>query len=63
MMIAQDKMNNTNKTGSLIVVLELATEEIHIIAKKSSGLANFRISTKRNWASETKNRDPLPPPS
>jgi TRAP-type uncharacterized transport system substrate-binding protein len=41
-MIAEDKVNNTNKTGSLKVVLELATEEIHIIAKKSSGLTKIQ---------------------
>jgi uncharacterized protein len=38
LMKAEDKINNTNKTGSLKVVLQLATEEIHIVGKKSSGL-------------------------
>ena len=47
MMIAEDKFNNTNKTGSLKVVLELATEEIHIIAKKSSGLIKLQDLNKK----------------
>ncbi len=47
MMIAEDKMNNTNKTGSLKVVLELATEEIHIIAKKSSGFTKLQDLNKK----------------
>jgi uncharacterized protein len=47
MMIAEDKVNNTNKTGSLKVVLELATEEIHIIAKKSSGLTKLQDLDKK----------------
>ena len=47
MMIAEDKFNNTNKTGSLKVVLELATEEIHIIAKKSSGLTKLQDLDKK----------------
>jgi uncharacterized protein len=47
MMIAEDKVNNTNKTGSLKVVLELATEEIHIIAKKSSGLTRLQDLDKK----------------
>ncbi len=46
-MIAEDKVNNTNKTGSLKVVLELATEEIHIIAKKSSGLTKIQDLDKK----------------
>jgi len=47
LMIAEDKFNNTNKTGSLKVVLELATEEIHIIAKKSSGLIKLQDLNKK----------------
>ena len=47
LMIAEDKLNNTNKTGSLKVVMELATEEIHIIAKKSSGLAKLQDLEKK----------------
>jgi uncharacterized protein len=47
LMIAEDKVNNTNKTGSLKVVLELATEEIHIIAKKSSGLTKLQDLNKK----------------
>jgi TRAP transporter TAXI family solute receptor len=47
LMIAEDKLNNTNKTGSLKVVMQLATEEIHIIAKKSSGLAKLQDLDKK----------------
>lgn len=47
LMIAQDKLNNTDKTGSLKVVMELASEEIHIIAKKSSGLAKLQDLDKK----------------
>ncbi len=47
LMIAEDKMNNTDKTGALKVVLELATEEIHIIAKKSSGLTKIQDLNKK----------------
>jgi uncharacterized protein len=42
LMEAGDKMNNTNKTASLDIILELATEEIHLVAKKSSGLKSLR---------------------
>lgn len=42
LMKAADKLNNTNKTGSLKVLLQLATEEIHIVAKKNSGLKGLR---------------------
>jgi uncharacterized protein len=38
LMEGEDKLNNTKKTASIKVVLKLATEEIHIIAKKNSGL-------------------------
>ena len=38
LMEAEDKLNNTNKTGSLKVVLQLAKEEIQLVAKKNSGL-------------------------
>jgi uncharacterized protein len=47
LMIAEDKVNNTDKTGSLKVVMQLATEEIHIIAKKSSGLAKLQDLDKK----------------
>lgn len=47
LMIGEDKLNNTNKTGSLKVVMELATEEMHIIAKKSSGLARLQDLNKK----------------
>jgi uncharacterized protein len=39
---AEDKLNNTNKTGSLKVVLQLAKEEIQIVAKKSSGIRRLQ---------------------
>ena len=42
LMEAEDKLNNTNKTGSIKVVIQLATEEIHIVAKKSSGLIKLQ---------------------
>jgi TRAP-type uncharacterized transport system substrate-binding protein len=47
LMIAEDKLNNTNKTGSLKVVMQLATEEIHIIAKKSRGLTRLQDLDKK----------------
>jgi uncharacterized protein len=47
LMIAEDKLNNTNKTGSLKVVMQLATEQIHIIAKKSSGLTRLQDLNKK----------------
>jgi TRAP-type uncharacterized transport system substrate-binding protein len=42
LMEAEDKINNTNKTASLKVVMQLATEQIHLVAKKSSGLTNLQ---------------------
>jgi TRAP transporter TAXI family solute receptor len=42
LMKAEDKLNNTNKTGSLKVVLQLAPEEIHFVAKRSSGLKKLQ---------------------
>jgi TRAP transporter TAXI family solute receptor len=42
LMKAEDKLNNTNKTGSLKVVLQLAREEIQMVAKKSSGLKSLQ---------------------
>jgi len=42
LMEAEDKINNTDKTGSLKVVMQLATEQIHLVAKKSSGLTNLQ---------------------
>jgi len=38
LMEAEDKLNSTNKTGSLKVVMDLANEEIHVVTRKSSGL-------------------------
>ena len=42
LMIAEDKLNNTNKAGSLKVILQLAREEIQMVAKKSSGLKRIQ---------------------
>lgn len=42
LMRAEDRLNKTNKTGSLKVVMQLAPEEIHIVAKKSSGLKKLQ---------------------
>jgi len=50
LMEAEDKVNNTNKTGSLKVVLELAKEEIQIVAKKSSGLNRLQDLDKKKVA-------------
>jgi uncharacterized protein len=38
LMKAEDKLNNTNKTGPLKVVLQIAREEIQVITKKSGGI-------------------------
>jgi uncharacterized protein len=47
-MQAQDRLNNTNKTGSIKVLLTLATEEIHLVVKKSSGLKRMQdLSNKK----------------
>ena len=50
LMEAEDKVNNTNKTGNLKVVLQLAKEEIQIVAKKSSGLNRLQDLTKKKVA-------------
>ena len=50
LMKAEDKLNNTNKTGSLKVVLQLAKEEIQIVAKKSSGLKKLQDLDKKKVA-------------
>ncbi len=42
LMVAEDNINNTDKAGSLKVVMQLATEQIHLVAKKSSGLTNLQ---------------------
>jgi uncharacterized protein len=47
LMQAEDKLNNTNKTGSIKVVLQLAEEEIQIVAKKSSGFRGLRDMEKK----------------
>lgn len=47
LMKAEDKINNTNKTGSLKVVLQLAKEEIQIVAKRSSGLKRLQDLDKK----------------
>jgi TRAP transporter TAXI family solute receptor len=49
-MEAEDKLNNTHKTDSLKVVLQLAPEEIHIVAKKSSGLNKLQDLDKKKVA-------------
>jgi uncharacterized protein len=56
LMIAEDKLNNTNKTGSLRVVMPLAAEEIHLIAKKSSGFTNLTDLEKRKVGVGTKDQ-------
>jgi len=50
LMKAEDKLNNTNKTGPLKVVLQLAEEEIQIIAKKSSGYKKLQDLEKKKVA-------------
>jgi len=42
LMEAEDKRNNTDKAGSLKVLIQLAREEIHIVAKKTSGIKHLR---------------------
>jgi uncharacterized protein len=49
-MEAEDKLNNTHKTDSLKVVISLAPEEIHIVAKKSSGLNKLQDLDKKKVA-------------
>ncbi len=47
-MQGQDRLNNTNKTGSIKVLLPLATEELHLVVKKSSGLKRMQdLSNKK----------------
>jgi uncharacterized protein len=50
LMKAEDKLNNTNKAGSVKVILELAREEIQIVAKKSSGLSKMQDLSKKKVA-------------
>jgi TRAP transporter TAXI family solute receptor len=50
LMRAEDKLNNTNKTGSLKVVFQLAREEIQMVAKKSSGLKSLQDLDKKKVA-------------
>jgi TRAP transporter TAXI family solute receptor len=47
LMKTEDKLNNTNKTGSLKVVMPLATEQIHLVSKKSSGMTSILDLGKR----------------
>jgi len=42
LMKVEDKFNNTDKTGSLKIVMQLATEQIHLVAIKSSGLTSLQ---------------------
>jgi len=50
LMKAEDNLNNTNKTGSIKVVLPLAREEIQMITKKSSGLNKLQDLEKKKVA-------------
>jgi uncharacterized protein len=50
LMIAEDKLNNTNKTGSIRVLLQLSKEEIQIVAKKSSGFTKLQDLDKKKVA-------------
>ena len=50
LMQAEDKLNKTNKTGSLRVVLQLAKEEIQLVAKKSSGYNKLQDLDKKKVA-------------
>jgi uncharacterized protein len=50
LMQAEDKLNNTKKTASLKIVLQLAKEEIQIVAKKSSGLKKLQDLEKKKVA-------------
>jgi TRAP transporter TAXI family solute receptor len=48
LMKAEDKLNDTDKAGSLKVVMQLATEQIHLVAKISSGLTSLQdLDSKR----------------
>ena len=42
LMKAEDNINDTDKAGSLKVVMQLATEQIHLVAKISSGFTNLQ---------------------
>ena len=42
LMDAEDKLNNTDKTGSLKVLMKLAKEQIHFVTKKSSELKSLQ---------------------
>jgi len=42
LMKAQDRLNNTNKTGTLRVIFELAPSQIQFITKKTSGLKTLK---------------------
>jgi TRAP transporter TAXI family solute receptor len=59
LMIAEDKLNNTNKTGSLKVVLQLATEEMHFVAKKSSGFVKLQDLENKKVAAGTEDQGSL----
>jgi TRAP-type uncharacterized transport system substrate-binding protein len=39
---AEDNINDTDKAGSLKIVMQLATEQIHLVAKISSGFTNLQ---------------------
>ena len=42
LMDAEDKLNDTDKTGSLKVVMQLAKEQIHFVVRKSSDLTSLQ---------------------
>jgi uncharacterized protein len=50
LMEGEDRVNNTNKTGPIKVIMSLATEEIHLVAKKSSGLKSLMQLTGKKVA-------------
>ena len=56
LMQAEDRLNNTNKTGSIKEVLQLATEEIQFVAKKSSGLNKLQDLDKKKVAVGTEDQ-------
>jgi TRAP transporter TAXI family solute receptor len=54
LMQAIDMKDNTNKTGSIKVVMPLANEEIHVITKESSGIKTLPDLQKKRLAIGTK---------
>lgn len=56
LMQAEDRLNNTNKTGTIKEILQLATEEIHLVARKSSGLHKLQDLDKKKVAIGTEDQ-------